>query len=196
LHATDTARETIERNLHDGAQQRLIALAIHLRLAARAPLPASETQAILRDAESELLISIDELRELAHGTHPSVLTNLGLAPALSRIAAGSDIPVMLHELPDRRLNPLVELTAYFVVAESLANARKHSGAHEIAVRARLGRRLLRVEVADDGVGGAEVRPAAGLAGLRDRVEAAGGSFDVISRPGAGTRVIAAIPLAS
>jgi signal transduction histidine kinase len=196
LHATDVAREQIERNLHDGAQQRLLALAVHLRLAARIPGTPAETAAILNGAEAELMAAIEELRELAHGTHPSVLTNLGLAPAINRIAAGSEIPVTLHELPTRRLEADVELAAYFVVSESVTNARRHAGAHHIDIRARLDHRKLFLEIADDGVGGAEVRPAAGLGGLRDRVEQIGGTFDVVSRPGAGTRVRAAIPVAS
>ena len=127
-------------------------------------------------------------------TYPSVLGHLGLARAIGSIAAGSDLPITLDELPTERLDAGVEATAFFVVAEALTNARKHSAASEIHVRARVNRGWLRVEVLDDGVGGADVRPSAGLSGLRDRVEQAGGRFDVVSSPGHGTRVTASIPL--
>ena len=149
----------------------------------------------LEAAEADLQAAIDGLRELAHGTYPSVLADLGLARAISSVAAGSDLPITLDELPTERLDAGVEATAYFVVAEALTNARKHSSASEIHVRARVIRGRLRVAVLDDGVGGAEVRPSAGLSGLRDRVEQAGGRFHVVSNPGHGTRVTASIPLA-
>ena len=195
LHAADEARERIERDLHDGAQQRLVSLAVRLHLAANLPGTGSDTRAALEAAEADLQAAIDELRELAHGTYPSVLADLGLARAISSVAAGSDLPITLDELPTERLDAGVEATAYFVVAEALTNARKHSSASEIHVRARVNRGRLRVEVLDDGVGGAEVRPSAGLSGLRDRVEQAGGRFHVVSNPGHGTRVTASIPLA-
>jgi signal transduction histidine kinase len=194
LHASDSARERIERDLHDGAQQRLVSLAVQLHLAAELPGTGDDTRAAIDAAEEDLQTAIDELRELAHGTYPSVLADLGLAHAINRIAAGSDLPITLHELPTTRLDENVEATAYFVVAEAVTNARKYAAAHEIHVRARINRGWLRIAVLDDGVGGAEVRPAAGLSGLRDRVEQAGGRFQVVSSRGHGTRVTAALPL--
>ena len=149
---------------------------------------------MLDAAQEDLDLALDELRELAHGMSPPTLANLGLERAVRRIAAGFDRPITLHELPATRLDENVELTAYFVIAEALTNAVKYSGAHEIDVRARVARGWLRVKIADDGVGGAAVRPSGGLSGLRDRVEEAGGRFEVVSRSGRGTRVKAALPL--
>jgi signal transduction histidine kinase len=194
LHASDSARERIERDLHDGAQQRLIALGMQLSRTAEQPDVGANTRAMLDAAQEDLELALDELRELAHGMNPPTLANLGLERAVRRIAASFDVPVTIHELPTTPLDENVELTAYFVIAEALTNAVKYSGAHEIDVRARLARGWLRVEVADDGVGGAQVRPSGGLSGLRDRVEDAGGNFEVVSGSGRGTRVKAALPL--
>ena len=194
LHASDAARERIERDLHDGAQQRLIALGMQLSRAADQPGLGTETRAMLEAAEQDLELALDELREIAHGMNPPTLSNLGLERAVRRMAAGFDVPITLHELPTTRLDENVELTAYFVIAEALTNAIKYSGARQIDVRARVVRGWLRVEISDDGAGGAQIRPSGGLSGLRDRVEDAGGTFEVVSRSGRGTRVKAAIPL--
>jgi len=194
LHASDSVRERIERDLHDGAQQRLIALGMQLTRAAEQPDLGRDTRAMLEVAQEDLDLALDELRELAHGMSPPTLANLGLERAVRRIAAGFDTPITIHELPAERLDERAELTAYFVIAEALTNAIKYAGAREIDVRARVARGWLRVEVSDDGAGGAVLRPSGGLSGLRDRVEEAGGRFDVASRPGRGTRIKAAIPL--
>ena len=145
------------------------------------------------DASRELEIAINELRELAHGIHPTALTDLGLPDALRSIALRSTTTIQLLEVPASRVNPTVEATAYFVVSEAIANARKYAG--PTAVRVRVGRsdRTLHVEVADDGPGGAVARPGSGLEGLHDRVEAVGGTLEIVSPPGGGTRILDAIP---
>ena len=121
--------------------------------------------------------------------NPPTLSNLGLERAVRRMATGFDVPITLHELPTTRLDENVELTAYFVIAEALSNAIKYSGARQIDVRARVARGWLRVEISDDGAGGAQIRPSGGLSGLRDRVEDAGGTFEVVARAaGHGSRL--------
>jgi signal transduction histidine kinase len=190
----DIERRRIERDLHDGAQQRLTALAVYLEIAGE---EASRTPArapsLFARAERELLLAIDELRALAHGIHPPVLTQFGLAKAIRRLAGGSSVPVELVELPDGRFDSAVEVAAYFVVVEALTNAQKHSHAKSVRVRmARVGKKL-EVEVGDDGIGGASMPAGQGLQGLRDRVEALEGTFGVESVAGQGTRVAATIP---
>src|SRR4051794_29825325 len=147
-------RRRIERNLHDGAQQRLTALGVRLRLAAEQARDEPESAVgRLQAAEIELTAAIEELRELAHGIHPSALSDFGLGHALSRLAAQSPLPVRLVELPAGRIDPTAEITAYFVVAEAVTNARKHADAASIAVGARTGGGRLELEIADDGRGG-------------------------------------------
>jgi signal transduction histidine kinase len=194
LEASDLERRRLERNLHDGAQQRLLALAVHLRLAAEHTEEISEpARAVFVEAEADVQLVIGELRDLAHGFHPAVLTNLGLADAIRSVVASSDAPVTLDELPATRLDEAAEATGYYVIAEAVANARKYAHAAAIHVRAGVVDHTLHVEVEDDGVGGAAVNRGSGLAGLRDRVEDVGGTFDVTSGEGRGTRVAAAIP---
>jgi len=193
LAATDSERRRLEQNLHDGAQQRLVALVIHLGIAAGYTPQTAEQTERLRGAEQDLQLAIDELREIAHGTHPSVLTNLGLARAIQSIAAGSTLPVTFVELPSVRVDDEAETVAYYVFAEALANAQKHARATSISVRARVTHSTLEIEIADDGVGGATESVGSGLIGLRDRVEAAGGTFELTSRPGFGTQIRATIP---
>jgi signal transduction histidine kinase len=195
VEAGDAERRRLEQNLHDGAQQRLTALAQHLRLAGEQARQAPEHAATLfEEAESELSLAIDELRELAHGIHPTVLTDLGLANAIKSIAARSTLPIKLLKLPSTRLDQTTEATAYYVVAEAVANAQKYAQASSINIRATVSQRLLRVDVIDDGVGGAAASSGSGLQGLRDRVEAVGGKFEIDSAVGAGTRITAAIPV--
>jgi signal transduction histidine kinase len=146
----------------------------------------------LDDAREEVLLAIEELRQLARGLHPTVLAEFGLAAAMQDVAARSSLAVTLAELPAVRVSDRAEVTAYFVFTEALANAQKHSRAATIVARATLNGRALAVEIADDGVGGAIERPGSGLEGLRDRVEAIGGSFAVDSGD-RGTRVTARIP---
>jgi signal transduction histidine kinase len=193
LDATDAERRRLEQNLHDGAQQRLIALAIHLRLASEYVPQTSEQTGNLEAAENDLQLAIDELREIAHGTHPAVLTNLGLVKAIQSIATRSTLPVTFVELPSVRVDDRAEAVAYYVFAEALANAQKHARATSVRVRAIAGDSTLEIEISDDGVGGATESVGSGLIGLRDRVEAVGGTFELTSYPGTGTRVTAAIP---
>jgi signal transduction histidine kinase len=147
----------------------------------------------LLGAETELNLAIDELRELSHGTHPSVLTELGLADAVRSVAARSSVPVTTTALPARRASEAVEATAYYVVSEAVTNAQKHSRASAIVVRVVNHGAGVTVEVSDNGSGGAVEAIGGGLDGLRERVETLGGTFRVASRVGAGTRVVAEIP---
>jgi signal transduction histidine kinase len=194
VSASDNARRRLEHDLHDGAQLRLTWLAFHLRTAAGiAQREPERVPALLGQAESELQLAIDELRELAHGIHPAVLVDLGLAEGIKSLALRSTIPVKLVEVPDVRLDQPAETVAYYVVAEAIANAQKHSEASYIRVRASASGSSLRIEVLDDGVGGAIERPGSGLQGLRDRAEAIGGRMELVSHTHAGTRITVAIP---
>jgi len=194
VETTDTERRRLEHNLHDGAQQRLTGLAVHLSLAAeRARQEPDEAGVLIENLEAELSLAIDELRELAHGIHPPMLTNLGLAYTIRNLAARSPVEVELLELPSRRLDDTVEATAYYVVAEAITNAQKHARASSIRVRVADGAGSLLVEIVDDGAGGAAESSGLGLGGLRDRVEAIGGTFEADSPAGRGTRVTAVIP---
>ena len=196
VEAADIERRRLERNLHDGAQQRLTWLAVDLRrAAARARRSPEDAPAMLEKAEAELELAIDELRDLAHGIHPSVLTDLGLATAVRGAALRSTVPIRLVRLPDRRVDEIAETTAYYVFAEAVANAQKHSGASTIEVSIVDRGETLTVEVSDDGVGGASAR-GFGLQGLRDRVETVGGSFCVTSVSLRGTVVTATIPVSA
>ncbi len=189
----------IERDLHDGAQQRLVGLAMDLGLARERLQSGADPQRALElveRAHDEAKGAIVELRELVRGIHPSVLTDRGLDAALSAVAARCPIPVALDvEIPGR-LPSAVEAAAYFVVAESLTNAAKHSHAQRATVRLRVEGSVLVIEVADDGVGGASERPGGGLAGLRDRVLAVEGRFRLASPEGGPTYLAAEIPCAS
>ena len=197
VSAADQERRRLERDIHDGAQQRLVNLSLALRMAQDRLESGNDpaATAALREASEELKTALAELRELARGIHPAILTQEGLAAALQSLAERSAVPAMVVEAPDRRLSAGVEATAYFVVSEALANAAKHAGASSVQVRACLDDGLLRVEVADDGAGGAVPDGAggSGLRGLVDRVEAASGRLVVDSPPGGGTRLVAEIP---
>jgi signal transduction histidine kinase len=194
LRAADSERHRLERDLHDGAQQRLVALLIRLRIASdqleRTP---ESTAAMLTAAEDELQVALDELRELSHGTHPAVLVDLGLVTAIRSVAARTSQRIHLAELPDVPLNEVAERTAYFVFLEAFTNAQKHAPDSEIDVRVRATERGLVIEVGDNGPGGAAEVPGRGLAGLRERVEEVGGSFGVRSIRGVGTTVTAVLP---
>ena len=195
VRAGDEERRRLERNLHDGAQQRLVAASISLRLAiARLPAGADETRSLLTAAAEELTHAIDELRVLARGIHPAVLTERGLGAALEVLAERTPLPVKVaNELPTRLPAP-VEAAAYYVVAESLTNIAKHANASTAEVRLSRADGHARVEVIDDGVGGADPSRGSGLRGLTDRVEALDGRLGVDSSSAAGTRVWAEIPL--
>lgn len=194
----DEARRMLERDLHDGAQQRLVTLSMDLRMA-RSRADASgdaELTTRLDAAEHELARSIAELRELARGIHPAILTQNGVGAAVRSLAERSPVPVKLSAIPDGRYAPEVEATAYFIVSEALANVAKHAKASHARIAMVDAGGKLAIEVADDGIGGAAMNGGSGLQGLADRVEAIGGRLDVRSRSGAGSVVHAEIPCAS
>ena len=199
VEATDAERRRLERDLHDGAQQRLVALSLALRrLRTRLenrPVPDGTSVAAADQAAAELKLAISELRELARGIHPAILTEAGLAAAIGALAHRSAVPAVVTDKPDRRLPPAVEATAYFVVSEALANTAKHAGATRVGIGATCTDNVLRVEVIDDGVGGADRGRGTGIEGLHDRVAALGGTMTVSSPPGQGTVVVAEIPIA-
>ena len=196
VRAADEARERLERNLHDGAQQRLVAVSISLRMATAKLTTAPETaRALLEGASAELGHAIDELREFARGIHPAILTEHGLGPALEVLAARSPLPVEVANELEERLPAAVEAAAYFVVAESLTNVVRHANATLVEVRISRRDGVARVEVVDDGRGGADLASGSGLRGLADRVEALDGRLHVVSPPDEGTRVWADIPVA-
>jgi len=190
-------RRQIERDLHDGAQQRLLSLGMDLGMALEKfeDDPAA-ARALVGDAHEELQRAIVELRNLARGIHPAVLTDRGLDAALSSLAARSPVPVHLDVQLDRRPPASAEATAYFIVAEALTNAARHGRASRVDVRVRIEGGTLRISVADDGVGGAAATDRGGLAGLADRASAVEGSLHVTSPPGGPTIVSAELPCAS
>jgi signal transduction histidine kinase len=195
--AADEERRKIERDIHDGAQQRLVALGLQLRSAQRRlGTTDPEVDQLLASAMDELQLAVGELRELARGVHPAILTEEGLAAALESLVSRSPFPVSLDGAPEQRLAPEVEATAYFVACEGLANVTKHAHASKASITARRRDGLLLIEVEDDGDGGADADQGTGLRGLTDRVEALGGRLSVESAAGAGTRIVAEIPCAS
>jgi PAS domain S-box-containing protein len=193
VEAGDAERRRLERNLHDGAQQRLVATSLSVRLAAtRAEDPHLRT--MLDQAGEELSRALEELRELARGLHPAVLSDHGLRAAIQTLADRAPVPVEVDvALAEQRLPAPIEAAAYYVVAEALTNMAKHARASAAQVRVRRANGRAFVEVADDGVGGAEESGGSGLRGLVDRVEALGGHLTVSSPAGAGTRVRAELP---
>ena len=195
--AGDEQRRRIERDIHDGAQQRLVALALELRAAQKrlgGEMPP-ELDDVLADAVDELQHAVGELRELARGVHPAILTEAGLGAALESLADRSPIPVRILRAPDGRLPAPIEGAAYFVACEALANAVKHADAATVTISAIVEKGTLVVEVADDGVGGAGPNGGSGLRGLTDRVEAHGGRLRIDSPPGGGTRIVGELPCA-
>jgi signal transduction histidine kinase len=193
VEAGDAERRRLERNLHDGAQQRLVSLSVNLRLAAARLKDDAGARAALEVAGEELAQALEELRELARGIHPAVLSQSGLAPAIAALAARASVPVVMDVGLDCRLPEPVEAAAYYVVAEALTNAAKYSHASEVQVRVDRADGNARIEVRDDGVGGAAPRRGSGLSGLADRVEALGGRLALDSPIGEGTTVRADIP---
>ena len=194
--AADTTRRRIERDLHDGAQQRLISLALQLRATQQAssPAEAGELAAQMDLVANELIEVLDELREIARGIHPVALAEGGLRPALKELARRSAVPVRIDVDIDQRLPEPIELAAYYVVAEALTNTAKHAHASEVEIRAQSGEGMLRVSVRDDGRGGADFARGTGLVGLKDRVEALGGRILLDSPRGAGTSLRVELPL--
>jgi signal transduction histidine kinase len=197
VHASDTERRRLERNLHDGAQQRLLALGLALQLAQEAnPEDSSELRLLLKEAQSELSSALDDLRELARGINPAVLTDHGLAHAVQTLANRCPVPVEVRGVPTARLPPEVEVTAYYVISEALQNVAKYSQASASFVRIDTAPERLRIEVTDDGIGGARVASGGGLCGLVDRVEAVNGRLTLNSPHGRGTQVIVELPCES
>jgi signal transduction histidine kinase len=192
--AADQTRRRIERDLHDGAQQRLANLALQARLAQDTAPGSGELTARLEGLVAEANTAMVELRELARGIHPSVLADGGLRPALQALARRATIPVELRLRVDGRLPEQVEVATYFAVAEALTNAVKHADATSVTVTVTVDDAMLRIRVSDDGRGGADFGGGSGLLGLKDRVEALGGRFAVRTAPDAGTAVHAELPL--
>jgi PAS domain S-box-containing protein len=194
LEAESRGRRQLERNLHDGAQQRLVALSVQLRLIESKLRRDPDTAAgLLAGSRTELAQALEELRELARGIHPAVLTDRGLGPALESLVGRAPFPVEL-DVPVERLPPAVEAAAYYVVAEALTNVAKYAQASSAVVRVTHDDEALAVYVSDDGVGGADTAGGTGLRGLADRVEALDGTLRVASPSGGGTTVHATIPL--
>src|SRR3954471_24899195 len=190
----DEQRRRLERNLHDGAQQSLVSVALKLRLArARVQQDPDAATLLLEDAMRELDTGLEELREIARGIHPAILSERGLRPALEALTERLLLPVEL-DIPDQRMPNHSEATAYYIVSEALTNVARHAAATSAHVSVRREGGMLRCEVSDDGRGGADPNSGTGLLGLRDRAEAAGGTLSVVSPPGRGTVVAAAVPL--
>jgi len=191
----DSTRRRIERDLHDGAQQQLVSLALELR-AAQAAVPAElgELRAELSSVIDGLTSVLDEVREIAHGIHPSILAEGGLGPALKTLAHRSSIPVQLDVQADAQLPEPVELAAYYIVSEALANTAKYAQASVVSVAVEARDRVLRVAIRDDGIGGADPARGSGLLGLKDRAEAIGGTISLQSPRGAGTSLHVELPL--
>ena len=194
VEAADAARRKLERDLHDGAQSRLVALALLLRSARRRADGQPELEALLDQAQEELQTSLGELRELARGIHPAVLTERGLEPALQALVSRAPLPVTLEAQTGDRLPGPVESAAYFVVSEGLTNVAKYAQASQATVAVRHVNGSVSVEVSDDGVGGADVSAGSGLRGLQDRLAAVDGTLTLESPAGRGTRLRASIPV--
>jgi len=195
VSAADGERRRLERNLHDGAQSRLLALALNLRLARMGMLDGTDAAAILDTSIDELGHSLTELRELARGIHPAVLSERGLEAAVRTLAARAAVPVRVVGGADGRLPAAVETAAYFVVSEALTNMSRYAHAAGATVTVERMDGQLLVEVRDDGVGGATARDGSGLHGLSDRVAALSGTLEVLSPPGHGTCLRAHLPCA-
>jgi signal transduction histidine kinase len=194
VEAADAARRRIERDLHDGAQQRLVSLALTLRRLESSLEPNSAASRELAIARAELDAALEELRELARGIHPSILTDRGLEAALAAVAGRSTVPVELDVDGCANLPLSVQTTAYFVVAEALTNASKHAHSDRVEVRVAVSDGHALVDVRDDGSGGVDPARGSGLSGLVDRVSALGGTLEIESPAGAGTTIRALIPL--
>ena len=194
VRAGDEQRRKLERNLHDGAQQRLVSVALMLRLARAKLGDGPEAAKLLDDASRELDTGLAELREIARGLHPAVLSDHGLLRALEALTARLPVPVDIAVELGERPPPDVEATAYYIAAEALTNVARHAEASGARVAIRREGAVLRVEIADDGKGGADAAAGTGLLGLRDRAEAAGGTLGIASPPGSGTAIVASLPL--
>ena len=195
VEAGDTERRRLERNLHDGAQQRLVSLALQLRIVgAKLDRDPGAARDLVQAAQTELGQALEDLRELARGIHPAILSERGLGPALAALVDRAPVAVTLREPPAERLPEAVEAAAYYLVAEALTNVAKYAGASRVDVGVTRDEECALVVVSDDGVGGADASQGSGLRGLADRIEALGGRLRVESPPGGGTRIEAEIPV--
>jgi signal transduction histidine kinase len=195
IAAADDARRRIERDLHDGAQQRLVTLAVALRRAeAKLPTGSDELRADLTRVAEGLTTAVEELRELSRGIHPSILTEGGLLPALKALGRRSPVRVKLDLGVEKRFPDHVEVAAYYTVSEALTNASKHAKATHVWVSLRVEHDMLLLSIRDDGVGGADASRGSGLTGLRDRIEALGGKLQIESRSASGTLIEVEIPI--
>ena len=193
--AGDVERRRLERNLHDGAQQRLVTLSLSLRLVAEKLYSDPDAaRSALAEADDQLSRALEELRELARGLHPALLSNKGLRAAVDALAARASVPLEIDDIPDERLPESIEAGAYYLIAEALTNVTKYASASIVRVRVVAGDEWVVVEVSDDGIGGADPAGGTGLRGLGDRIEALGGSLEVVSPAGAGTSLRAEIPV--
>ena len=194
VEAGDAERRRLERNLHDGAQQRLVSVALDLRLVgAKLDKDPAGARELLLGAQDQLAQGLNELRELARGIHPAVLTERGLRPALESLAMRAPVPIEIEEVPEERLAGPVEAAAYYVVAEAMTNVAKYAHASHATVSVRRDNGYALVTVADDGIGGADPALGSGLRGLADRVAALDGHLEVSSPAAGGTRISAEIP---
>jgi signal transduction histidine kinase len=195
LDAADEERRRIERDLHDGAQQRMVAVAVTLGLA-EAQLAADPEGAarLVAQAREEAQLAVKELRELARGIHPALLSERGRGAALEALARRAPVPVSVSSVPEVEICRPVESAAYFVTAEALTNVAKYAHASRASVELSVEGDRLCVEVSDDGIGGADPSIGSGLRGLRDRVDALDGRLEVVSPPGEGTRLMVELPL--
>jgi signal transduction histidine kinase len=191
----DATRRRIERDLHDGTQQRLVSLALEMRAAEQAmPADLHEHRATLARAVEGLTSVLNELREIARGIHPAILAEGGLGPALKTLARRSAVPVELELPSELQLPEGIEVATYYIVSEALTNAAKHAGASVVTVAVEVEEQLLRVSVRDDGRGGADPDGGSGLVGMKDRAEAMGGTMTLRSPLGAGTSLQVDLPL--
>ena len=195
IEAADAERKRIERDLHDGAQQRLVAVALTLGLAeSRVGSDPIGAAGLISQARDEVQQAVKELRELARGIHPAVLSDRGLGAALEGLAQRAPVPVEITGVPTTRLQPAVEAAVYFTTAEALTNVAKYSNASTAFVHLAVDDGRLRLQVGDDGVGGADLASGSGLRGLCDRADALDGRCEVDSPPGGGTTVTVELPL--
>jgi signal transduction histidine kinase len=193
--AADEARRRLERDLHDGAQQRLVSFGLQLRMAqASVPAELDDLKSDLSQLVSGVTGVSTELQEISRGIHPAILSEGGLGPALKSLARRSTVPVSFDVAIEQRLPDPVEVGAYYVAAEALTNAAKHAQASEVSVRAETRDHALYLSIQDNGIGGADSRKGSGLVGLKDRIEALGGQILVESPRGRGTFMRVTIPL--
>jgi signal transduction histidine kinase len=195
VEAADETRKQIERDLHDGVQQRLVSLALDLRGAgAMLPSELEDAHAELSRLEEGLIGVLDELRDISRGIHPAILSQGGLEPALKTLARRSPVPVTIVVRTDRRMPDRVEVASYYLVSEALTNAAKHSRASEVHVDVEQANGLVRLSIRDDGIGGADPGRGSGLTGLADRIDALGGTIEITSPPGNGTALLVTLPI--